>query len=126
MYQNSVSVDSTSTTLANGLVMSYGYDNADQLTSITYTKGLTTIGDLQYAYDAAGRRTGVSGSLARVDLPAVVASAVYNANNQLTSWAGASHTYDLNGNVTGDGSKTYVWNARDQLSSISGAVTGIC
>ena len=77
--------------------------SANQLTSITYTKGATTIGDLTYTYDAAGRRTSVSGSLAATDLPAAVASAVYNANNQLTSWAGTALTYDLNGNMTGDG-----------------------
>jgi RHS repeat-associated protein len=113
----------TSTTLANGIVMSYGYSDADELTSITYTKGATTLGDLQYAYDAAGRRSGVSGSFARTNLPAAVASATYNANNQLTSWAGTSLTYDLNGNMTGDGSKTYGWNARGELESISGAST---
>lgn len=113
----------TSTTLANGVVMTYGYDNANQLTSITYTKGMTTIGDLQYTYDTAGRRTKISGSLARTNLPAAAASAVYNANNQLTSWAGTSHSYDLNGNLTGDGSKTYTWNVRQQLTGLSGGVT---
>lgn len=110
----------TSTTLANGVVMVYGYDNANQLTSITYSKGGTTIGDLAYAYDAAGRRTSVSGSLATTNLPAAVATAAHNANNQLTSWAGATLTYDLNGNLTGDGTNTYTWNARDQLASLSG------
>jgi len=110
----------TSTTLANGVVMAYGYDNANQLTSITYSKGGTTIGDLAYAYDAAGRRTSVTGSLATADLPAAVTSAAHNANNQLTSWAGATLTYDLNGNLTGDGTNTYTWNARDQLASLSG------
>jgi RHS repeat-associated protein len=72
---------------------------------------------------AAGRRTSVSGSLAATDLPAAVASAVYNANNQLTSWAGTALTYDLNGNMTGDGTNTYAWNARDELASISGGAS---
>jgi RHS repeat-associated protein len=113
----------TSTILANGVAIAYGYDDANQLTSIMYTKGATTIGDLAYTYDAAGRRTSVSGSLAATDLPAAVASAVYNANNQLTSWAGTALTYDLNGNMTGDGTNTYTWNARDELASISGGAS---
>lgn len=113
----------TSTTLANGVVMTYGYDNANQLTSITYTNGGTTLGDLQYTYDTSGKRTKVGGSFSRVDLPAGIASAVYNANNQLISWAGTTHTYDLNGNVAGDGTNTYGWNARNQLTSISGGIS---
>jgi RHS repeat-associated protein len=113
----------TSTTLANGVVMAYAWDNANQLTSITYTKPPATIGDLQYTYDNAGRRTKITGSLAASDLPTAVASALYNANNQLTSWGGATQTYDLNGNLTGDGTKTLTWNARDQLASISGGIS---
>lgn len=113
----------TTTTLANGLVITYGYDNANQLISITYSKGGITIGDLGYVYDAAGRRTNVTGSLATTNLPAAVASAAHNANNQLTSWAGATLTYDLNGNLTGDGTNTYTWNARGQLLAISGGAS---
>lgn len=58
--------------------------------------------------------------MATTNLPAAVATAAHNANNQLTSWAGATLTYDLNGNLTGDGTNTYTWNARDQLASLSG------
>jgi YD repeat-containing protein len=64
----------TQTTLSNGVVVSYGYDNGDQLTSITYRKDATTIGNLTYAYDDAGRRISVGGSLAQVNLPLAVAS----------------------------------------------------
>lgn len=113
----------TSTTLANGVVMAYGYDSANQLTSITYTKGSTTLGDLTYAYDLAGRRTSIGGSLAAVNLPAAIAPGMVNANNQLTSWAGGSLAYDLNGNLTGDGTNTYVWNERNQLAGISGGAS---
>lgn len=65
----------------------------------------------------------MSGSLAKVDLPAAVSSGVYNAGNRLTSWAGSTFSYDLNGNLTGDGTNTYSWDARNQLSSISGGVS---
>lgn len=76
-----------------------------------------------YTYDAGGRRTKVSGSLAKLDLPASISSAVYNAGNRLTSWAGSTFSYDLNGNLTSDGTNTYSWDARNQLASISGGVS---
>ena len=65
----------------------YVYDTASRLTSIVYTQGATTIGDLSYTYDANGRRTSVNGTLAQVNLPTAVSSAPYNANNQLTTGA---------------------------------------
>ncbi len=108
----------TSLTLANGVITSYGYDNANQLTSLTYSKGGSTLGTLTYGYDAVGRRTRVGGSLARTGLPAAITSASYNANNQLTAWNGANLIYDANGNLTSDGTHTYVWNERDQLAVI--------
>lgn len=92
--------------------------------SITYKKAdTTTIGDLTYTYDNAGRRITTGGSLAAVDLPSAVTSPVYNANNQLTSWAGSKFTYDANGNLTSDGTNTFTWNARDQLGSMSGGTS---
>ena len=54
-------------------------------------------------------------------LPAAVASAAYNANNQLTQWGSASLTYDLNGNLINDGTATYTWNARNQLGAFGSA-----
>ena len=74
----------------------------------------------KYAYDNAGRRNSVGGSFARTGLPNAMTQTAYNENNQLTNWKGASLTYDANGNLTGDGTNTYTWNARNQLQSISG------
>jgi hypothetical protein len=73
-----------------------------------------------YAYDLAGRRTGVGGTYARTGTPQAASAATYNANNQLTQRKGASLTYDANGNLTSDGTNTYTWNARNQLVAISG------
>jgi YD repeat-containing protein len=50
-----------------------------------------------------------------------MASSVYNGNNQLTSWSANSNSYDLNGNLTTDGTNTYAWDSRNRLGSISGA-----
>jgi YD repeat-containing protein len=98
-------------------------DAASELTGITYMLGSNTLGALTYAYDLAGRRTVVGGSYARTGTPQAVTSASYNANNQLTIWKGTNLTYDMNGNLTSDGTNTYTWNARNQLVSISGGVT---
>lgn len=61
------------------------------------------------------------GTLDTLNVPTTVSATNYNAANQLTQWGSAAPTYDLNGNLTGDGSNIYAWNARDQLISISGA-----
>ncbi len=112
-----------SVTLPNGVSMNYGYDVASQLTGITYKLGTNTLGNLTYAYDLAGRRTAVGGSYARTNVPSAAPTASYNLNNQLTNWNGATLTYDNNGNLTGDGTNTYMWNARNQLVTISGSVS---
>ena len=109
----------TSLTLPGNLSVLYGYDDASQLLSLTYQHSGSTIGDLAYTYDAAGRRATTTGGYARLNLPAAVTSAIYNANNQLTKWGNTSLSYDLNGNMLGDGNNTYNWNARDQLSSVT-------
>lgn len=113
----------TSVTLPDGIAVNYAYDAANQLTSITYVKGATTLGNLTYAYDNGGRRIDVGGSYANIAEPAQIPSASYNADNQLTQWNGSSLAYDLNGNLTSDGTNTYTWNARNQLSQISQGAT---
>jgi RHS repeat-associated protein len=107
-------------TLPDGIVQTYGYDDVNELTSIGYTKGVSTLGDLAYGYDAAGRRTALWGSYGRTGLPAATtASASYNPDNQLTSWNGTTLSYDLNGNLTDSGSQTFTWNDRNQLTATS-------
>jgi len=90
------------------------------LTAITYTQGPTALGNLTYSYDAAGHRTAIGGTLATTGLPQPVTSASYNAANQLVQWNGTIFTYDANGNLVNDGSLTYAWNARNQLTSQTG------
>jgi RHS repeat-associated protein len=52
-----------------------------------------------------------------------VASATYNAANHQVTFGATTLTYDLNGNLTGDGTTTYTWNARNQLVGISGGTS---
>ena len=112
----------TSLTLPNGVVVNYSYDAASQLSGIGYQTGAATLGNLAYAYDLAGRRTGLTGSFARMSLPNPVSAAAYNANNQLTQWGTTALAYDANGNLVNDGLRAYTWDARNQLAAM-GAMT---
>jgi RHS repeat-associated protein len=113
----------TSTTLPDGILETNAYDDADQLTSTTYKLGATTLGDLDYDYDSNGHRTAMWGSYARTNIPAAMASATYNAENERTAQGATTLTYDTNGNLTSDGTSTYTWDARSQLASIAGPTT---
>lgn len=107
-------------TLPNGVVTTYGYDDANQITSLTYTFGSTTLGSLTYTYDAAGNRMSVGGTWAATGLPQPLLSATYDAGNQIATWAGRAFDYDANGSLVSDGLTSYGWNARSELSSLSG------
>jgi RHS repeat-associated protein len=110
----------SSITLPGGVSEAYGYDAASQLTSIGYTASGTTLGNLTYGYDADGRQVATGGSFARVLLPAATTFATYNAMDQLPSLNGTTLSYDANGNLTSDGTNSYTWNARGQLTGVSG------
>jgi YD repeat-containing protein len=112
----------TTLTLPNGVTTRYAYDSASRLASLTYTLAATALGDLQYAYDAAGNRSQVGGAWARTGLPQPLTGASYNANNQQIIFGGQVLTYDRNGNLTSDGTNTYAWDARNRLASITGPV----
>jgi RHS repeat-associated protein len=110
----------TSLTLPNSVAALYSYDSAARLIGISYSLGSSSLGSLNYTYDGAGRRIAASGTLAATSLPSAVNSATYNAANQLTNWGGVAISYDANGNMTSDGTNSYGWNARNQLSSVNG------
>src|SRR5438128_12567798 len=55
----------TSLTLANGVSVAYGYDQASEPTTIQYQSVSAALGNLAYTYDLAGRRNGVTGSFTR-------------------------------------------------------------
>lgn len=110
----------TSLTLPNAVVATYGYDNASQLTSLNYSNLTGALGNLTYEYDVAGRRTRMGGSFARVALPQSFSSSTFNDANRLMQKGASTLTYDDNGNMTSDGTNSYVWNARDELTSVSG------
>jgi YD repeat-containing protein len=107
----------TGITLPNGIVGTFKYDNANQLTSISYD-GSTHIADATYGYDANGRRTSAGGTLVRPILDSILTGAAYDAGNHLTAVNNGALTYDGNGNLTsmaGSGANTLTWNVRDQV-----------
>jgi RHS repeat-associated protein len=112
-------------TLPNGVLVEYGYDNASRLTSIPYKQnGTTVLGDLTYEYDKNGNRTKTGGSFARTGIPQATATTAYNAANHQTMFGDKTLAYDDNGNlqtiIDSSGTTTYTWNARNQLTRISG------
>jgi RHS repeat-associated protein len=109
----------TAVTLPDNISELYAYDNASRLTGITYKLGGTTLGDLNYDYDAAGRRNAVWGGYARTGLPTAVNSFTYNAANELTKIGNKNTSRDANGSLTSDGTTTFTWNNRGELASLS-------
>jgi RHS repeat-associated protein len=122
-------IDRRSTlTLPNGIVATYGYDDASQLTSLSYQKGGTSLGTLTYGYDVAGRRISMGGTLAQASLPSAVTSTVHDAANRLTSWGVRTLSYDDNGAMVTDADSstlTYVWDERQRLSEIKQGTTTV-
>jgi RHS repeat-associated protein len=116
-----------SATLPDGITAAYTWDAASQLTGITYANGATTLGDLTYGYDLAGRVSARGGSLFQSVLPAAATGATYDLANRLTARTSAgitaSPTWDANGNLTNDGVRAYSWDARNRLTGITGVAS---
>ncbi len=84
---------------ASNVGWTFGISQASQITSETRTNDA-------YAF------TGIS-----------TANKAYTINglNQYTAVAGTGHTYDANGNLTGDGTSTYVYDGENRLVSATAA-----
>jgi RHS repeat-associated protein len=110
----------TGVTLPDGIKEEYGYDAAGENTAIAYKHSGSTLGAIEYAYDANGQVEAMWGSYARLNLPGALKSAEYNADNELVKRESAELEYDKDGNLLNDGANEYSWNARGQLTGISG------
>ena len=74
--------------------------------------------DIQYTRDAAGQVTNVTG-IAESTLPVgSEAYSVNSANNQMTARGNVSYTYDAAGNLTSDGTRTFIWDALGRLKQV--------
>lgn len=119
--------------------LTHNYDSAANLTSIVDASNSLTGGadSRTMAYDKLNRLTTASGVWGTYsysydplnNLRARIGSSAlaynYNSANQLSSVSGATsrtYTYDAQGHVTGDGSKSFIWNGADRITSIPGVV----
>jgi len=86
-------------------VHNYTYDNIYQLTNVQYP----TTSNVTYNYDVLGNRTSVANG----------GITTYSSNNlnQYTAVGGTSFAYDRNGNLTSDGTNTYVYDSENRLIS---------
>ena len=66
-------------------------------------------------YDAVGNRTIATQTITST----LVTSYTYDAANRLTSVNGVPYTWDANGNLLNDGSKTYLYNQANQLITVT-------
>jgi RHS repeat-associated protein len=86
----------------------YTYDLIDRL----LTANQTTPGNFTYAYDPLDNATTVT-------TPSASTNPTYNGLNQLSTFGSLTYSYDANGNtLSGDGVKTYKWDAENRLIEI--------
>lgn len=103
---------------------SFGYDAAGRLNTLTHdTTPAPTDVTFTYAYSPASQivsRTRSNSNYVFND--GVVAARRYTVNglNQYASVGPASYAYDANGNLTYDGSTTYLYDVENRLVSASG------
>ena len=111
----------TELSLPNGVAVNYSYDAAGELTGINYIQGNGgNLGNLSYTYDGLGRRIGKGGSFSVDSLPSPsIQGSTFDLNSRASSFNGQVLSYDANGNLTGDGTNIYTWNARNQLTQIT-------
>jgi RHS repeat-associated protein len=87
---------------------SYTYDKIDRLLTAT----ATVPGNDAYVYDKLDNPT-------KVTRPSGTVRATYNDLNQIDTWGAKSYSYDADGNtLSGDGKRTYKWDAENRLVEI--------
>lgn len=106
--------------LPNAIEAGYAYNDSDQITGLAWLRAdQSVVGDLGYGYNELGQQVAHTGSFASNALPAASDNNAFDDNNRQTRRNGTTLTYDSNGNLIGDGARTYVWNARNQLIEIT-------
>ncbi len=94
-----------------GQTLSYTYDSADQLLSVSNPKDASNYPQ-SYAYDPAG-------NLTTATTPSGSRSFTYNSLNERTTDAGVAQQFDANGNLSTGMGFTFTWDAEDRLKSLS-------
>jgi RHS repeat-associated protein len=105
----------------------YGYDSAGRLNSLVLDlAGSSADQSYGFLYNPANQIVSrTSSNDAYASNTAYNVSRPYSVNglNQYVAAGGAAFTYDANGNLTSDGTSSYVYDAENRLVSRSGGVT---
>ncbi|WP_455753186.1 RHS repeat-associated core domain-containing protein [Streptomyces chartreusis] len=109
--------------LPGGITRTTGYDTTGVIKSISYTQGTKNIGDLAYTRDERTLQTGLTGTLAKVALPAAETGTEFDKDNRISSYAGRTFTYDADGQLKNDGVRSYTWNTRGELTGLTKGTT---
>ncbi|WP_162125793.1 RHS repeat-associated core domain-containing protein [Pseudoxanthomonas wuyuanensis] len=117
----------TQMTLPNGVSTGYAYNDANQLTGQAYLKADgTSLGDLGYGYDSSGRLIAQTGTFASSLLPSASSTpSTFDDNHRQIGWNGQTLSYDANGNLISDGTRTFSWNPRNQLVEVKQGSTTV-
>lgn len=99
-----------SVTDAAGNTTTYTYDTIDELTGAVQTNSRgSQIASDSYGYDPVGNMNSIGGG-----------AATFNADDELTGYAGHIYSHDANGNQTSSTSgNSFAYNAQDQTTSIT-------
>ncbi|MEJ1962662.1 MAG: RHS repeat-associated core domain-containing protein, partial [Gammaproteobacteria bacterium] len=115
-----------SITRGNGTATTYdNYDLASRLTSATFNFGGTSFDStLTFGYTGAGQmnaRATTNAAFGWWTVPDSTHSYVSDGLNRYASVNGTVFTYDANGNLTGDGARTFSYDIENRLTSVGGS-----
>lgn len=120
-YSADSNVTSTTFPAGTGNVDEYGYDRADQMSSVQVKRGAATLASLSYTRDKAGQIE----SLTSQGLPGAAEEAFgYDEDNRLTKAGSNGFAYDGAGNLSELAGKTTTYDAANQISSRAGVGFG--
>jgi RHS repeat-associated protein len=119
-YTYNVAGQRQDVTMLDGGKISYAYDSARQLAGVTKNNDASYV--YNYAYDEIGNW--LSGVTGRAGMPPLAKTFTPNSLNQYEQVGAISQAYDLNGNLTNDGSRVYTYDEENRLRTVGGSLFG--
>jgi RHS repeat-associated protein len=106
----------------NGVITNYVYDEVSRLIRLTHQQS-SVIEDLQYTYNLDDELATITSLNAATILPTAKNAAPADAANRLTSFGGATYSFDARGQTVGktdgQGTTTYQWDGRGRLTDVT-------
>ena len=102
---------------SSGRTVNWTYDGLYRLTGETIALAPSkNDGSVSYSLDPVGNRLSDTSSLPGID----AGSWSYNSDDEVSS-----ESYDANGNVIASGGKTFTYNSRNQMTSMTASATNV-